>query len=642
MCGILGHFSSSGLTSSAADYPMRAGLSALRHRGPDDSGLEVFTIPSGSGGRPSGRLALGHTRLSIIDLSSAGHQPMRSNDGRYCIVFNGEIYNYRELRQELVRLGHRFYTDSDTEVLLALWAQWGESGLRRLVGMFAFSVLDQHDQSLTLVRDAFGIKPLFYRLGRDQLYFGSEIRALLALFPVNPSLNYQRSYDYLVWGHYDNSSDTFYKDVLHLEAGHALRVDLRQLSAGLPAGKPRRWWWPSISERTDLSFADASAQLREMFLDSVKLHLRSDVPVGAALSGGVDSSAVVCAMRYLEPEMPIHTFSYVARGSAVDEEKWVDLVNAHAGAIAHKVAIDPGDLAGDLDEMIDAQGEPFGSTSIYAQYRVFKAAREAGIVVTLDGQGADELLAGYAGYARGYIRSLLEKRRFLEVSAFLNRWAQWPGRGYRRAGLTLGAVLTPRRLSAFARGLIGQNAKPSWLDVELLNARGVVGAFPTRNTQADDGAGRRLVEQLRASLTGSSLPSLLRHGDRNAMRWSIESRVPFLTIDLAEFLLSLPEAYLLSPKGETKHVFRAAMRGLVPDAILDRRDKVGFQTPEGDWVKHHLIGANRKNWLDSLDKFDFINRAACVSEVQELVGGRKGNDFLAWRLINFGAAIRFS
>jgi asparagine synthase (glutamine-hydrolysing) len=424
MCGILGTFTHHPLPDQ--DQRLQSALAALHHRGPDDRGLESFDAVGG-------RLSLGHARLSIIDLSPGGHQPMHSPTGRYTIVFNGEIYNYRELRQELRALGHAFHTDSDTEVLLATWAQWGTQGLRRLTGMFAFAVYDREARTLTLVRDAFGIKPLFYRIDGGALCFSSEVPSLLELLPAKPELNLQRAYNYLVWGQYDNGSDTFYQGIHHLSPGHWLRIDLQQLAVYRPTDQSVRWWWPSIEERTDLSFEDAAAQLREMFLNSVRLHLRSDVPVGAALSGGVDSSAVVCAMRYLEPDMPIHTFSFVARGSSVDEEAWVDIVNTQVGAIAHKIVVSPEELALDLDDMIRAQGEPFGGTSIYAQYRVFKAAREAGIVVTLDGQGADELLAGYNGYPHGYLRSLLDERRYLEIPAFLSAWANWPGRGGKRA-----------------------------------------------------------------------------------------------------------------------------------------------------------------------------------------------------------------
>jgi asparagine synthase (glutamine-hydrolysing) len=263
---------------------------------------------------------------------------MYSADTRYVVVFNGEIYNYRELRQELKSFGHDFRTDSDTEVLLAAWAQWGIEALSRFKGMFAFALLDQQTSTLTLARDAFGIKPFFYYQHGTEFAFASEISALLDLLGSPRPLNLQRAYDYLVYGTYDNGTDTFYEGVYHLAPGHWFQLNLQTGATSQPV----RWWWPSIAERRDINFRDAVAQVREMFLDNVRLHLRSDVPLGAALSGGIDSSAVVCAMRYLEPDMPIHTFSYVARGSSLDEERWADLINQHVGAIAHKVMPDNG------------------------------------------------------------------------------------------------------------------------------------------------------------------------------------------------------------------------------------------------------------------------------------------------------------
>lgn len=633
MCGLFGYLS----TDPAADWSVLnhrlvAAQVALQHRGPDDRGVESFSIAQGNDFLPF-ELSLGHTRLSIIDLSPGGHQPMHSCDGRFIIVFNGEIYNYRELRQELKDLGHRFQTDSDTEVLLAAWAQWGDSGLRRLTGMFAFAVFDQHEQTLTLVRDAFGMKPLFYRLERNALYFASEVPALLALLPVHPDPNYQRAYDYLVWGQYDSSRETFYQGIEHLEPGHVLRIDLQQLAAGRMVEQPSRWWWPSIEERTDLSFDEAAAHLREMFLNNVRLHLRSDVPVGAALSGGVDSSAVVCAMRHLEPDMPIHTFSYVARGSNVDEEQWVDIVNAHVGGIAHKVVVEPHELADDLDDMIRAQGEPFGGTSIYAQYRVFKAAHEAGIVVTLDGQGADEILAGYEGYPDSRLRSMLEQGQVFSAAEFLHAWAQRPSRGYKRALLMLGSAMTPQALRKLARQIIGHNTAPSWLNVQFLQEQAVTLDFPTHSAPSSEAKGRRLVEQLRDTLTGNGLASLLRHGDRNSMHWSIESRVPFLTVEMAEFLLQLPESYLLSSKGETKHIFRAAMRGLVPDAVLDRKDKIGFQTPEADWLRHSNVPVH--DWVAATERLPFLHGPQCNAYVDQGLNGGKPFSSGGWRIMNY-------
>lgn len=620
MCGILGIFTN--LLSADLSYRFQSGLIALSHRGPDDRGEWFHQSPHGN-------LALGQTRLSIIDLSPGGHQPMHSPDGRYTIVFNGEIYNYRELRQELALLGHAFRSSSDTEVLLAGWAQWGKSCLSRLRGMFAFTVFDRIEQTLICVRDAFGIKPFYYVAGEGCFLFASEVPALLALLPNPPPLNLQRAYDYLVFGGYDDQEATFFDGIRHLLPGHLLTLQLSKASAPVI----ERWWWPAITEHTDLSFADAADQLRSMFLDNIRLHLRSDVPLGTALSGGVDSSAVVCAIRYLEPEMPIHTFSYVARGSEVDEERWADQVNDHVGAIPHKVVVSPEELADDLDDMIHAQGEPFGSTSIYAQFRVFKLARDHGVTVTLDGQGADELLAGYNGYPSPRMRSLLEKRLLVELIQFLRAWSAWPGRTTSQGVKGLIEPWVPVSLRGLAYRVIGRNPAPAWLVTAFFQEHGVALTPPLKPGSLTDETGRRLVAALRHALTGQGLNALLRHGDRNSMRWSVESRVPFLTTDMAEFLLSLPESYLISPQGETKHIFRAAMRGIVPDIILDRKDKIGFATPEQAWLKQ--LGNTIFDWLDAAEALPFLNAAQCRRKVKMIIEGHRYFDFQAWRLINF-------
>ncbi len=580
MCGIFGCYdSASVLNSESFDLRLRSAQEHLYHRGPDDQGIEKFLVGSCSG-ISAGVLALGHTRLSIIDLSPGGHQPMHSADGRYSIVFNGEIYNYRELRDELITLGHSFHTDSDTEVLLAAWSRWGISALSRFVGMFAFAVYDRQVETLTLIRDAFGIKPLFYKIDNNSISFASESTALLSLLDKQPSFNIQQAYDYLVFGKYDTKASTFYDGVFQLKPGHVHTTDLKSLKSSVQ----KRWWNPSIEERTDLIFEEAVSIFRKIFLSNIRLHLRSDVSVGAALSGGLDSSAVVCAMRYLEPDMPIHTFSYIARNTVADEEYWVDIVNKHVGAIPHKVFVEPHQIIDDLDALIDLQGEPFLSTSIYAQYRVYSLAQDVGITVTLDGQGADELLAGYNGYPSYVIKSLLDKNQFFRVIRFLNCWSRWPGRGRLRAFKALLQALLPSNITHFVERFIVWLDVHTWLNIDYLIGEGVVLTPTPSERLAGDVRGRRLVAALREALTSNGLPSLLRHGDRNSMRCSIESRVPFLTIELAEFLLSLPESYLLGPDGETKRIFRAAMRGIVPDEILDRRDKIGFQTPEHSWL----------------------------------------------------------
>lgn len=619
MCGIVGSYSADSQCADKLAKKFTSALRYLQHRGPNDQGIEIFQATGGL-------VTLGHTRLSILDLSDAGHQPMHTANKRYSIVFNGEIYNYKELRETLQAKGKVFHSDSDTEVLLSCWADEGVACLSKLRGMFAFVVLDHQQQTLTCVRDAFGIKPFFYHQGNGSFLFASEIPALRCLLDSPPDINWQRAYDYLIFGSYDNHEDSFFSGIKHLPAGHHLTVTLGKNTYATI----QRWWWPDISENKDLSFVDAAEQLREMFLNNVRLHLRSDVPLGAALSGGLDSSAVVCAIRHLEPQIPIHTFSYVARGSSVDEESWVDLINKQVKAIPHKVVVSPEELANDLDDMLKTQGEPFGSTSIYAQYRVFRLARDNGVTVTLDGQGADELLAGYHGYPGKRMLSLLDKGDLKGLLTFLHHWSQWPGRSLPRGVMILLRELIPLRWQRLPRKWIGQDTLPYWIDPNKLHERGI---STFQNTVSlDTIPERHLMALLRQTLSGGDLSNLLRHGDRNSMRWSIESRVPFLTTDMAEFLLSLPEHYLISPKGETKHIFRAAMRGIVPDAVLDRRDKIGFATPEQAWLK--ILSKQMADWTEGADKIPFLKKDAVRHEIDNIIEDKNHFNFRAWRLIN--------
>jgi asparagine synthase (glutamine-hydrolysing) len=617
MCGIAGHWRKS---SDDGSPVLRRALALLAHRGPDDRGMERFT-------GEWGHVALGHTRLSIIDLSAAGHQPMHAPDDRHVIVFNGEIYNYRELRDELTSLGCRFRSQSDTEVLLAAWSCWGPGCLPRLVGMFAFVVLDRRDETLTFVRDAFGIKPLFLARSASGLCFASELPAVVALRDDGAELDLQRCCDYLLHGDYDTQERTFIAGVSHLPPATYQVLSLRTGRLADPVA----WWTPPTEERTPRGFEEAAEQLKHFFISSVRQHLRSDVPLGAALSGGIDSSAVVCAMRAAEPDAPIHTFSFVAEGTPISEAPWADLVNRHVGATAHRVIVEPRELARDLDDMIVAQGEPFGSTSIYAQYRVFRLARESGITVTLDGQGADELLGGYQGYPGERVRSLLDHGRVLSAASFLYRWQQWPGRSVGTGLRSSVSQFAHAPGYAALRAVAGRRVPLDWLDVVQLEARGVCLDFPR---QVPKGVpGRRLAAELALSATRRGLPALLRHADRSSMRFSVESRVPFLTTELAEFLLTLPEPYLVSADGETKHIFRRAMRGLVPDQILDRRDKIGFATPEHAWLQ--ALAPSAREWLRDAEAIELFRPEALRGRFEQILNGRAAFSWQAWRWINF-------
>jgi asparagine synthase (glutamine-hydrolysing) len=617
MCGIFGITSINPILHGRVDSAARA----LRNRGPDDLGVENYQIDDT-------QLVLGHSRLSIIDLSSAGHQPMNSADARYSIVFNGEIYNYKELRIQLKNFGYSFDSESDTEVLLAAWSHWGSECLNYLIGMFAFVVLDKENKNLTLVRDAFGIKPLFISLTDEGICFASELSALKILSGGKAKLNLQRTYDYLVHGDYDTQSRTFIEGVNQLEPGNWVCFDLKSRILK----EPEKWWQPSVEQTSTLNFDQAADKLRELFLGSVRYHLRSDVPLGTALSGGVDSSAIVCAIRHLEPQAPIHTFSFLAKNSPISEEKWVNLITDHVGSIAHSVHVDPDELARDLDDMIIAQGEPFGSTSIYAQYRVFQLAKANGVTVTLDGQGADELMAGYRGYPGKRVRSMLELGDFTGAVEFLHQWSKWPDRPISVGVKLVIAELISGPVYQRLMTLNGGKDRPSWLNLKDVNDFGVKTLYP-RIPDVKSPRGRRLMSDLVISSSRYGLPGLLRHADRNSMRFSVESRVPFLTTEMANFIFSLPERYLISQKGETKSIFKTAMRGVVPDEILDRRDKIGFATPEQDWLVK--LAPKAKKWLEESDELPLINKRAMLSEFDAIISGKIPFSWQAWRFINF-------
>jgi asparagine synthase (glutamine-hydrolysing) len=547
---------------------------ALAHRGPDASGLAAYLRDGASCAPDAAELALVHRRLSIIDLDARANQPMSSADGRYIVIFNGEIYNYLELRQELARAGHTFQTTSDTEVLIAAFASWGEKALSRFVGMFAFVLLDRHRRELFLARDPFGIKPLFWARGSALVAVASEIGPLLEVPGVGRRINHARTCLFLSAGQTDEDEQTMFAGVFSLPAGSFVRVPL-----DAPDIKPVRYWMPTVAP-FDRGPEAAARELRNAFVDSVKLHLRSDVPIGIALSGGIDSSSILaCARQIGGAGLDLRTFSFTATGSPVDETPHIELAAHAAGAQTHMVRIAPDEIVSDIDRLVSVQGEPFGSLSMYAQHRVMGLAREQGIKVILDGQGADELFAGYRPYLARRLTELLTSFRPAKAIQFLRAMMALPGV---RPTLVAQAFepAVPPRLRGLARRLVGRPLLPSWIDAQWFQARQAFAA-----ARALPGSSHIFHDALVQGLTETVLPALLRYGDRNSMAFSIESRVPFLTPRLADLAYSLPAEQLVDGQATSKAVLRTAMRGIVPDPILARRDKVAFATPDEMWAR---------------------------------------------------------
>jgi asparagine synthase (glutamine-hydrolysing) len=513
---------------------------------------------------------------------------MCSSDGRHAIIFNGEIYNYLELRRELQARGRSFRSRSDTEVLLAALDEWGTDCLGRLVGMFAFAWADLMAGEVLLARDPFGIKPLYLAETTEGLAFASEIPALLALTQARRQLNAARLGPFLRYGLSDVGEGTLFAGVRQVPAAHWVRVRLDPWDQS----PPRAYWNARRQPQREITAPVAAAELREAFCESVRLHLRSDVPVGAALSGGIDSSAIVAVIRHVAgPGAEIHAFSFIPDDEGLSEERWIRLAAERAGATVHAVRPTAAEVAADLSQVIRSQGEPFGSPSIYAQYRVFRLAAENGIKVMLNGQGADELLAGYRPYIGARIAGLIRRGKIGRAAQLAVRASGLPGLNVGTVAMLAADYLIPAGLQAPLRRLVGRELIPDWMDGHWFNARG--GTPVSSRTTAD----REVFWAEMERALGTSLPRLLRYDDRNSMAASIESRVPFLTVPLLNLCWSLPEEYLLDDAGTSKRVFRDAMRGLVPDAILNRQDKIGFVAPVAAWM------AAERKWVDGLLDF---------------------------------------
>jgi asparagine synthase (glutamine-hydrolysing) len=585
-------------------------------------------VNGGDGGAAT--VGMAHLRLSIIDLRETNDQPLCDASGGLALCFNGEIYNYLELRAELEGLGHSFRTEGDTEVLLAAYSQWGPACVERMVGMWAFALLDAGRRTLLLSRDRFGIKPLYWTRTGGALHFASEIKALLRAPGVSPEPDEAIVRRYLLTGAVDESERTFFEGVRSFPAAHNAVVPL---DGSAPEVRPERYW--SIPEEGYDGDRDrAAAEFAERLSESVRLHVRSDVPVGTCLSGGLDSSAIVCVADRLRREGEIphyshHGFGYVPGGSEWSERRYMEAVVRRTGLEMTYVEVPSDRFAESLAVISRQQDEPFGSTSIAAQYFVFEAARREGMKVMLDGQGADEILAGYHHYFPQIAVAMLRQRRFLAYRRFSRAQRRARGEAPITARHAL-ATLSPRRASdAIATRLVDTPA--SRLLSGELRARTTYG--DSRSPEFDSAH-----ELLAAATTSMGLPALLRYEDRNSMAHSIEARVPFLDHRLVELCFRLPLEYKLNG-ASTKDVLRRAMRGVLPEEVLERRDKIGFRAEPA--VAWSLASRHRESLLESRTAYerewmDPGGLAAVIDGSDRSAGA----EFMLWRAINLKLWLR--
>lgn len=571
MCGI-SVLIKSPADSMAADT-IRAMVRLSRHRGPDDEGV-VFLAPDGRAIAdqpvPSWQVALGHSRLAIIDLSPLGHQPMVYG-GSLWLVFNGEIYNYLELRGELRALGFAFSTQSDSEVILAAYAAWGEAAFARLRGMWGLALVDTARQRVLFSRDRLGIKPLYLVRTRAGLAAASEIKQFSALEGFSFAANEVALREYLQTG-YEDPDRTMFLGVNPLPPGTWMAWDL----ARGEAGEPQRFWFPERVAATCRDPREAAGRLRAALQDAVSLHLRSDVPVGISLSGGLDSSTIAAVLAHDLGRPDVHTFTCVFPGYARDEGDVARLGRAALSGPATFVSPAASEFRDDLRAFTWAHDEPVGGLSVFAAYRLAKAMRNAGVIVTLSGQGGDEALGGYWQSYWFYLRNLLAGGRLLESSGHLVG-ALLPG-GNRR--LWTDAPEFVRRL--WSRTRVGfEFVQPA-------------AGFHGRRVLVEAGqvppAHWRVYELQRLFL-----PRLLKWEDRNSMASGVEGRYPFLDHLFLETALSLHASTGYS-RGWTKHSLRLAMRGTLPESIRVRRDKCGYEVPEAQWL-HADLRPDIQRWL---------------------------------------------
>ena len=568
MCGIA---VICGVTGRPVEGPMLERMTQrLVHRGPDDSGHYL-----------DGPVGLGFRRLAILDLTQTGHQPMISDDGRYVLVFNGEIYNYLELRQELIAFGYQFRSTSDTEVLLNAYRHWGAECLSKLNGMWAFIIYDRTGRRLFGSRDRFGVKPLFVCRQREEVLFASEIKAIRASGLYRGGVNWTVASRFLVEGHLDDCEESFYEGIESIPSGSAFELSLD--------GAWRHWRYWDIERLPAQDVSDPPKAFADLFEDAVRLRMRSDVPVGVCLSGGLDSTSIICAASRQRAESnqaasgPMQAFCYKAK--EFDESRYINDTLGVTRAQLRELSTGPQDLWQDLRRMLWYQDEPVHTMTAVVGYQLMGLVARNGIRVVLNGQGADETIGGYFSYFPDYWRELLGKGKLGQAVAEIKAYNETHG------GRVIDRLL-PAMLTLMVTGL---SCNPLYRKLsDFRHGRKVKrhGWFTNDLTEHVPSEGRarganHLDIVLKQSILASPLPLYLRIEDRNSMAHSVEARLPFLDYRLVSFLFSLSSDWKVHGPWN-KYILREAMRGRIPESVRSRADKMGFPTAGGKWFANDL------------------------------------------------------
>ncbi len=576
MCGIAGILSANSLL--VTKDRLLSMMDAIGHRGPDGAGYWISEDET---------VALGHRRLAIIDLSINGIQPMHFHqagndpyhlpDAHLTITYNGEIYNYIELRETLYKKGYRFHSTSDTEVILAAYDCWKENCLQYFDGMFSFAIWNEKEQTLFAARDRFGEKPFYYYENNDQFVFGSEMKALWAA-GIFKKPDEKMVLNFLTLGYVQNANDkeqTFFQEIYSLPPAHYLKISLSNFKVVV-----HQYWSLDKENTINISSANAIAEFEALFKQSISRRLRSDVPIGTSLSGGLDSSSIVAVINKIQQQQKKpKTFSAVFPGFVSDESIYIKAVVRKFQLQNFQTTPNIDGFINDFQSLCYHQEEPFTSSSIYAQYKVFELAKQHDIKVLLDGQGADETHAGYHKYIHWYLQQLVSRKKFMtakrEKEIFRKKQIpfKWGTQNYLAAYFPAHASLQMEK-NEYKRIVRQPDINPDF--IVSLRGREWEGIHKPIITKLND------ILFFNTQVMG--LEELLRFADRNSMAHGREVRLPFLSHKLVEFIFSLP-AHFKIQDGWTKWLLRTSMNKKLPDSIVWRTEKVGFEPPQKQWLK---------------------------------------------------------
>lgn len=604
MCGIVALISSDG-TESTVHQRVKAGNDEQAHRGPDDAGIHTCVLPGAL-------LGLGHRRLSILDLTAHGHQPMVSPDGRYVLIYNGEVYNYMELAAELKPDEILDLSSSDTAVVLAALARWGTGALSRFNGMWALILYDSVEKTFLVSRDRLGIKPLYYFADDSSIYFGSEIKAILRMvgraFPLNMSVASR----YLVQSLTNTNDETFFENIFSVPPGSYWKS---KLGSGRKPAFELFWRHPYLrmgaptGQHEENVETPTSDEIRELLLDSVRLRMRSDVPVGILLSGGIDSSCILAAAHQGFPDADLTSLSAISSDATLSEESYIDLMAKHVGSDLIKINIDlePVEILEDLPNVCWFNEQPVTTLSVACHRRLMMKAKEYNIVVLLNGQGADEQLAGYNKFFYFYLTHCLRRKMPSRALASVF-WAAYRGTVLREFRLYEAKRYIPLLRTTASNMILADSVRQ-----QTLEETGMAASYEKREW---------------LDLCRYSLPMLLHYEDRMSMSVGREMRVPFLDYRLVELFARVPvEAKIY--RGWPKFALRKAMQDLLPHQIIWRKDKNGFAIPEAKWVRgryQELFSRTLQSPVESL-RLGVIDEEGVKKAWRMYLQGRAGISF---------------